>query len=137
MTKDGALVVSINIANFFDTQDLIQIDVNGLYFFLFPSKTIAFDANRRQSVVGEICPTCGINKFATGAEPMLLDAVSLDDYGVYRTDIHFANGEYRRFKVVCGLEIGNKIKALKPKGLFLEPAYGRHDTVITRTGVTF
>jgi hypothetical protein len=91
------------------------------FFWLRPTRVIAFDAQARQTRFEKRCPGCGAFYDVVGATPARLRGVSeplLE--GFYRTDIEFGSGPEQHPLVLVGTRTAEALRTEKLSGLELQ-----------------
>jgi hypothetical protein len=92
------------------------------YFWLRPSRTIAFDAERRATRFEHRCPACKGWVEVVGAHPIMLRGVDRPlAAGIFQTDIEFGSGHGQCPLIVVGMETAAQIKAAGLRHVDLAP----------------
>jgi hypothetical protein len=96
------------------------------YFWLRPSRTVAFDFERRETRFGHRCPACDGWFDVVGAHPIMLRGLDRPlTAGLFRTDLAFGSGHGQCPLIVAGVETAAQIEAARLRHVDLEPIKDR------------
>lgn len=99
-----------------DTFTPIKTPHSTLYYMV-PKRILAFDAVRRKTKFGKICPVCGQCEEITGAFPVYLKSKKTLEPHFYRTDLSFAHSKSKNFLILVCAEWKILLAAEKFRGL--------------------
>ena len=126
-TYDGLSVASSRFKKVYTENKLTglvyrQLPDDPEFFGVFSDQTVHFDAQRRGTKFGPVCPQCGRHFHVTGADPVMLKAgVNIPDLGFVRTDLEFGTGDEKHYLLLCGRKAGAILGKAKLKGLISKP----------------
>lgn len=128
-TYDGRLLVSDRARQFLLRHASTGLSFRGVnqadqLFVVEAAATTKFDPNARRTRFVNKCEECGHYESVVGATPAFLELPdSIEDYGIYRTDIEFGSGKEKSPLFV----VGPALKRL------LEREFGELDFQAVRT----
>jgi hypothetical protein len=90
---------------------------------------VAFDAVRRRTRFGDLCPVCHRYESVAGATPAYLigDPVLPDRF--FRTDVEFGGRNHRNPLILVGVGLGDELRKHKLRGLRLLPIDSQDDSI--------
>lgn len=86
-------------------------------YYMLPKRQLEFDAERRKTKFGKICPTCGQCEEITGAHPVYLKSKELLEPHFYRTDLLFSGWKNKTPLILVCAEWRPLLVAEKFRGL--------------------
>lgn len=126
-TYDGAKIVSQRVHQLYVDEGWTGLEFRPLpmepgYFQIIATTSVTFDAIRRKTRFIDPCPSCGRFRSVSGATPVFLKDPNntIPRKGFARSDLEFGTGTEMHPLMMCGVEVGRRLKAAKLKGLDLE-----------------
>jgi len=98
---------------------LVRCDFMDL-FYMFPSRVLKFDVDRRKTRFENPCGLCGGHESIVGAHPAFLRNHDPLGPGFYRTDIAFASGTSKFPILIVGVEWKRLLDAQRFRGIEFE-----------------
>lgn len=115
-TYDGYCIVSSRFRQFCEQQgwrgmQFVTLPSDNDFFVLRISKTLTFDAERRETRFEDPCPTCKSYFNVIGANPAYLHGIkSPIKEGFFRSDLEFGSGHEQHPLILIGVETAKKLK---------------------------
>lgn len=128
-TFDGHWIASVRLRDFcamygYTTLQFCKFPNDPYHFGFLPTMIVRFDALRRQTRFENLCPTCGNYESVIGTKPCFLLVSQPINDGFFRSDLFFASGNEKHPILIIGLEMREKLKKAKLKGLEFSDAFG-------------
>jgi len=86
-------------------------------YYMFPSRILEFDVERRNTKFEKPCKTCGGFESTVGARPAFLRTEQLIGRGFYRSDVAFASGKNKFPLFFIGAEWKELLASQKFRGI--------------------
>jgi ribosomal protein S14 len=125
VTYDGVDVVSTRFRTLYEEHELSGLEFRQLpddpsFFAIHATRTVEFDAERRQTRFENKCSECGHYKSVIGATPVFLkEGSGIGDREFVRTDLEFASGDEKSPMLLCGEVAAHVLREAGFKGLDL------------------
>lgn len=129
-TYDGATIVSDRVREVFtshgvDESVFIPLPCEPGFYHLVPSCCVEFDAERRGTRFGRLCPTCGLHDTVAGVMPAFLKQLPVDGH-LFRTDILFGSYNERSPLIIVSVSLLDALQRGSFTGLDLQPIDAEH-----------
>lgn len=128
-TQDGFTIASRTCKSVFEGLRVSGVKFRDLpatnRFFLFEvGPVIEYDCERSGTLHEDFCQKCQNYQSVTGMTPIFLkdDMAGILD-GIFRTDVEFGGGHEKSPALIVGVELANKLRSAKLKGVYFEPVF--------------
>lgn len=123
-TYDSAAIVSGRVRDLFlahgvDARILVPLPCAPGFYHLTPSALVEFDATKRGTRFGTLCPTCGLHDTVAGATPVFLKRIPAQGH-VFRTDTIFGSYNEHSPLIIVSAVLAQALQRESFTGLELE-----------------